>query len=66
VLFEHELRPLILLRFVSWRIGIDTGRTSLPGFFGRGVPALMAEALWAEWCASEQFPRTPEEMWGAL
>jgi aminoglycoside 6-adenylyltransferase len=66
VLFEYEFRHLILLRFVVWRIGIDSGWTARPGFFGRRVPALMGEALWEEWQASEQFLRTADEMWTAL
>jgi len=66
VLFEYELRHLILLRFVIWRIGIDSGWTARPGFFGRGVPALMSEALWEEWQASERFLGTADEMWTAL
>lgn len=66
VLFEYELRHLILLRFVIWRIGIDSGWTARPGFFGRGVPALMGEALWEQWRASEQCSGTADEMWAAL
>lgn len=66
VLFEYELRHLTLLRFVIWRIGVDSGWTARPGFFGRGVPALMGEALWEEWRASEQFLGTADEIWAAL
>jgi aminoglycoside 6-adenylyltransferase len=66
VLFEYELRHLILLRFVIWRIGINSGWTARPGFFGRGVPALMGEALWEKWDASEQFLGNADEIWSAL
>jgi aminoglycoside 6-adenylyltransferase len=66
VLFEYEFRHLILLRFAVWRIGIDSGWTARPGFFGRGVPALMGGALWEEWRASEQSLGTADEMWTAL
>lgn len=66
VLFSYELRHLILLRFVTWRIGLDSGWTAWPGFFGRGVPALMGEPLWAEWQASERSLTTSDELWVAL
>jgi aminoglycoside 6-adenylyltransferase len=66
VLFEYELRHLILLRFVTWRIGVNSGWTARPGFNGRGVPALMGEPLWEEWRASERFLGTSEDLWAAL
>jgi hypothetical protein len=66
VLFEYELRHLILLRFVTWRIGLDSGWTAQPGFFGRGIPALMGEAMWEQWQASEQSLGTTDEMWASL
>ena len=66
VLFEYELRHLILLRFVRWRIGIDTGWSARPGFFGRGVPALMGETLWQAWQACERDLLTTAQMWMAL
>jgi aminoglycoside 6-adenylyltransferase len=66
VLFEYELRHLILLRFVVWRIGVDSGWTARPGFFGRGVTDLMGEPLWDQWRASERLLGTSTEMWAAL
>lgn len=48
VLFAYDLRHLVLLRFVTWRIGLDSGWSAPPGFVGRGLPALMGETLWEE------------------
>jgi aminoglycoside 6-adenylyltransferase len=66
VLFEYELRYLILLRFVIWRIGLESAWTARPGFFGRGLPAAMGEDLWDRWQASERCLSTSEEVWTAL
>lgn len=66
VLFAYELRHLILLRFVTWRIGIGSGWTARSGFFGRGVPALMGASLWDDWLASERSLSTADDLWIAL
>lgn len=65
VLFDYELRHLILLRFVTWRVGLDSGWTARPGFFGRGLPGLMGAALGDAWLISAGSGSLPA-LWDAL
>lgn len=65
VIFDYELKYLIVLKMLTWRAGIDHHWTIQPGFFGKGMQRYLAPHIWDTWLATYSGPST-SEMWAAL
>ena len=65
VIFDQEIKYLLLLKLFGWRIGLDTGWTARSGFFGRGMHRLLPAPVWSEFRATYTGPE-PAASWAAL
>ena len=65
VIFDYELKYLLLRRLLEWRVEIDRGWSVQPGFFGRGLQRYMDPALWAQFEATYTGPDRGEN-WQAF
>jgi aminoglycoside 6-adenylyltransferase len=65
VIFDHELKYLLLRKMLDWRTELDQDWTLAPGFFGRGLQQHVDPATWAEFEAT-YVGAAPAENWAAL
>lgn len=46
VIFDYELKYLVVRRMLDWRVGEAGGWSVAPGFFGRGLPRRLDAETW--------------------
>jgi aminoglycoside 6-adenylyltransferase len=65
VIFDHELKYLIVRRMLDWRVGAANDWTVPSGFFGRGLQRRLDAATWAALMAT-YVGSDPAANWAAL
>lgn len=65
VIFDYELKYLILRRLLEWRVAIARDWSVQPGFFGRGMQRVLDAETWQEFEATYVGPDR-EDNWAAL
>jgi len=65
VIFDYELKYLLVRRLLEWRIEIDCHWSFKPGFFGRGLEKGSDAGTWAQFEATYVGPER-EDNWRAL
>lgn len=60
VIFDYEMKYLIVLKMLAWRAGLDHHWAIQPGFFGKGMQRYLAPRIWDAWLATYSGPDAAE------